>query len=629
MNRERLYFYLVRLQKASPAEWFHRLRGYFFISLLKAARVIPVYSVQAPEVNAKLLEAIQVPSLYGEIEPGVIREILEGKVFSLNQDQAEITEFENIWRNHFFSDVPTNQKDPDIRTVWEPARLQHLTLVLHRIRELSGASNVGSLKKFVRDTLLAWLQKNPFPLGPHFVSVMECGLRIPVFLQSLKILDTLSTVERKAILQAIYEHAWIIWKRLSLYSSLGNHTVAECVGLIIAGAIFQETDQGRKWLRTTIRLLEQECQHQILDDGGPAEQSLSYHRFILDMYRFIIVFLEQNKLHDCAALKPRIQAGEEFWEAFQINEAEAPCIGDSDDGFAIAPGLSPFRAESSQMSEFHGSIQKRQRTNDRIEEAPLYHTFPNSGYTVLKTCDQILLTFNHGPLGMTPFFNHGHADALAITLSKKGQQILIDPGTYRYNGVPEWRKYFKGTRAHNTVTIDGLDQAVQVNSFIWSHPYEARLLGCEKKPKGIVVEAVHNGYTRLKNPVRHKRTIFLRGKSDFIIKDSFSGQGINEFEINYHLHSEVKVNEANGWWHIDKGGQRVFITLLGDDFRLAKGQYDPLLGWHSPVYGIKKESCVLHCKKRGRAEEVYFITAICTNTPVDVAGLQEEILQFE
>ena len=63
--------------------------------------------------------------------------------------------------------------------------------------------------------------------------------------------------------------------------------------------------------------------------------------------------------------------------------------------------------------------------------------------------------------GMPPLYNHGHADALSITLSVGGKETLVDPGTYRYNGEPEFRKYFKGTRAHNTVTIDGLDQAVQ------------------------------------------------------------------------------------------------------------------------------------------------------------------------
>ena len=60
---------------------------------------------------------------------------------------------------------------------------------------------------------------------------------------------------------------------------------------------------------------------------------------------------------------------------------------------------------------------------------------------------------------MAPLYNHGHADALSVTLSLGETPFLIDPGTYRYNGVPDWRRYFKGTRAHNTICIDEQDQA--------------------------------------------------------------------------------------------------------------------------------------------------------------------------
>ena len=101
------------------------------------------------------------------------------------------------------------------------------------------------------------------------------------------------------------------------------------------------------------------------------------------------------------------------------------------------------------------------------------------------------------PLGMAPFYNHGHADALSITLSKNGKPFIVDPGTYRYNGVPRWRRYFKGTRAHNTVTIDDQDQAIQETSFIWSHPYEARLTAYQEENGDIFYHAVHDGYTAI------------------------------------------------------------------------------------------------------------------------------------
>ena len=57
------------------------------------------------------------------------------------------------------------------------------------------------------------------------------------------------------------------------------------------------------------------------------------------------------------------------------------------------------------------------------------------------------LTFDHGPLGMAPLYNHGHADALSVNVALDGEALLVDPGTFRYNDEPLFRKYFKGTRA--------------------------------------------------------------------------------------------------------------------------------------------------------------------------------------
>jgi hypothetical protein len=340
---------------------------------------------------------------------------------------------------------------PDIRLVWEPARLQHAVALLvytrhHRdivIREKAGQA--------ARTMILSWLSANPFPRGVHYQSAMECALRIPVFFMALKRIDDLTPDESSILLAAIYLHGWLISKQLSLHSSLGNHTIAEAVGLVFAGAVYRSTRRGKDWLVKGIKLLNNELPHQVLEDGGPLEQSLGYHRFVLDLYWLAMDFIQKNKLGDVYHWQPRLTAGEIFLRAFEDQSGLIPAIGDCDDGFAVAPGISPHRIS---------------RADSRQNPT----TFADSGYTVIRN-EKLVFTFDHGPLGMAPLYNHGHADALSITLSKNGHTMLIDPGTYRYNGVPRWRKYFKGTRAHNTVIIDDQDQAFQETGFIWSKPY--------------------------------------------------------------------------------------------------------------------------------------------------------------
>jgi uncharacterized heparinase superfamily protein len=398
---------------------------------------------------------------------------------------------------------------------------------------------------------------------------------------------------------------------LSLYSSLGNHTIAECVGLIFAGALFRNTRAGKHWLEKGFSILKEELGHQILADGGPAEQSLNYHRFVLDLYWLSVDFLEKNNLYDCSDIKPRLMRGEDFLSAFQYDNGNMLPIGDSDDSRAVAPGISPRRS-------------KTNRTKRGI------NVFKHSGYTVINTENGVTFTFDHSPLGLPPLYNHGHADALSITLTKENQQILVDPGTYRYNGVPEWRRYFRGTRAHNTVTIDGLDQAVQETGFIWSKPYKVDLIRSFELNEGLLVEATHNGYSRLKKPIWHKRSVFFFNKTSFLIKDTFRGEGMHDFELNYHLHPDAILRRNYDWWFIKNQGTMVAIRLLDKQvFHFFTGNEDPLLGWYSPCYGIRRKAGVLSCTKRGSAKEISFITAICTESPMEINFLQERLSQFE
>src|SRR5208283_2384122 len=165
-------------------------------------------------------------------------------------------------------------------------------------------------------------------------------------------MDDLTSEERREIIEAIYCHAWLVSKRLSLFTSMGNHTICECIGLIFAGSIFRVIPVGRNWLKRGHEILSDEAYHQILDDGGPAEQSLAYHRFVLDLYWLAVGFLKKNKLFECQNLIQRLLLGEQFLESFRDLNGQFPAIGDNDDGRAIAPGIEASIKKSVKVSEY-------------------------------------------------------------------------------------------------------------------------------------------------------------------------------------------------------------------------------------------------------------------------------------
>lgn len=604
-------FYIARFRNSSLPELIYRVLQAFEIWRIKVLFKQNIVSLKIPAIDDVGMKKLELPKLKGNIDKNRIKRILEGKTYNLNAYDHSFKLIEKEYQKVFLSKIRQTDLPADIRAIWEPSRLQHITTLLTFILFNPHSSESETIKKFAKNYVLEWIRQNTFLFGLNYLSVMECGLRIPVFFYCLKIVGDFSSQEFRTILEAIYLHAWWISKSLSLYSSAGNHTIAECVGLIFAGAIYRKTKEGRKWLERGFNLLCKEVDHQILDDGGPAEQSLSYHRFVIDLYWLSIDFVERNKLFDCYRIKEKLLSGEKFSDCFYYSRETYPSIGDSDDGHAIAPGIFPERLKSSSKNV-------------------KCIVFPHSGYTVIRLGHDSIFTFDHGPLGMPPLYNHGHADALSITLTIKGQPILVDPGTFQYNCTPEFRRYFKGTSAHNTVAVDGLDQAVQKTSFIWSKAYKARLVKIKETGDSLLLEAFHNGYARLKEPVFHKRSILFFQGANFLIKDTFWGYGNHNFEMNYHLHPEAISKRSNDWWVIDNQGAKIFIKLVGNnDFLLVKGQEKPLIGWYSPCYGIIKKSGVLTYKKYGSADEVSFVTAICTESSLEKRFIRERLAQLE
>ncbi|MCA1795282.1 MAG: heparinase II/III family protein [Desulfobacteraceae bacterium] len=502
--------------------------------------------------------------------------------------------FEAKHNQNFFTRIKFGDPAPDIRSVWESARLQNITKNLFA-RDTPAADDVITQ---LAEHVISWIKNNPFLYGVHYLSPMELGLRIPVFFFVLKRLGQDEKEKYEIILSAIYSHAWWVSKNMALYSSLGNHTVCECVGLIFAGSVFKKSKKGGNWLKKGCRLLEQELFHQILEDGGPAEQSLDYHRFVLDLYWLSVDFLESNQYYDCSGWKDRLRKGELFWQTFLIKKHETPSIGDSDNGYALGPKLMPNRQTESTVDPHE-------------DQDVIYRKFTDAGYSVINYRDGLFLTFDHGPLGMAPLYNHGHADALSITLYKDGVPFLIDPGTYRYNGVSGYRTYFKSTRAHNTVCVDGLDQARQLTGFIWDCPYESKLQTVIEDRDTICLKALHNGYGRLQSPVIHHREITVKDGLFCLINDWFSGEGGHEFELHFHLDPNVRVAIKGEWVVLQNQGKTILLNQPDIDFDIIRGRNNPLLGWFSPEYGVLEKTTTLHAVLNGQAEQMNFTTLIC------------------
>ncbi len=80
---------------------------------------------------------------------------------------------------------------------------------------------------------------------------------------------------------------------------------------------------------------------------------------------------------------------------------------------------------------------------------------------------------------------HAHADLFHIELSINGQNVLVDSGTYRYKMYLSKGDISRSTAAHNTISINDLDQTKQWTTFRWHKPARVTEWNLDENSKGL------------------------------------------------------------------------------------------------------------------------------------------------
>lgn len=486
------------------------------------------------------------------------------------------------WPQVFFHRISYGSDNPygDIRIAWEPSRLQHL-VALALYAQQAAPDHRRKAVEVIEAQLLSWIAANPPLVGIHYVSVMECAVRLIAVCHTVDLIREWLTNPQEiwvGVLNLVGQHAELIRKRTTGYSTTAHHTIAEAVGLLYAGLLFPKMDMAERWFAFGLYLLENEATRQIRQDGGGREESFCALRFVSDLYGLAIHLLQQfdrpvpNKLEDAFA------RSSSFLQAMMRPvDGALPQIGEGDDGYALSPHLhfvSVPKAQSPGLTSFH-----------------------LSGYSLIHGQNRQRLLFNHGELGMAPRYSQGHADALAVTLEIGNREVLIDPGTYTVTQDTAWRQYFRGTRAHNTVTVNGQDQAIQETGFLWSQPYATHLIYREEAPNGtITILARHYGYLE-RFGVSHWRGIVYQPQGAWLIWDWLTGTGTHHLELNWHLGVTPVPQPASHLFVV--GEERVQCSVEGGQVSLHCGEENPIRGWHASHYGSRTPTTTLRAEYRG------------------------------
>jgi len=192
---------------------------------------------------------------------------------------------------------------------------------------------------------------------------------------------------------------------------------------------------------------------------------------------------------------------------------------------------------------------------------------------------------------------HGHADALSLIVNVGGTEILTDPGTCVYNGSPEWRNFFRSTRAHNTVVVDDSDQSIPDGTFKWRRKTQSRVVQHLSKEAFDYVEAEHDGYRDAPHNIMHRRRLLHVRPDLWVVVDDLNGDlrgPSHMFDFYFHFPSSAKLSVQ------EESDSVLRANVYADSARLqllmctsAPIKAKPIEGWVSSLYGEKSPAPTL------------------------------------
>ena len=104
-----------------------------------------------------------------------------------------------------------------------------------------------------------------------------------------------------------------------------------------------------------------------------------------------------------------------------------------------------------------------------------------------------------------------------------------------------WRRYFRSTAAHNTIVVDDRNQSQFGGSFLWLQHANATLETFYASGDDQTLIAHHDGYRRLSDPVRHRRTWrYTAGISHISVTDALFCVAAHSIAIHRHFAPAVR-----------------------------------------------------------------------------------------
>jgi Heparinase II/III-like protein/Heparinase II/III N-terminus len=386
-----------------------------------------------------------------------------------------------------------------------------------------------------------------------------------------------------------------------------NHRTLELYALFLAAIALPAIDGGLRDF--ALGELDRNLAADFRSDGVHVEGSTHYHLIAVRSLLGARANARRFGVALAAGFDRRLQRALDFALHCQRPDGRIPALSDADDGSyreLLALAADQFDRPDYRYAATRGAAGTPPRARGI--------SFPAGGYHVQRSGwgeggagfeDERFLIFDCGPLGDG---GHGHYDVLSVELAAGGRPLVLDPGRYTYHeGEPNLRRWFKGTAAHNTVCVDGLDQTTYRRRKPKGAVARHRFLGRARAPG---LDVVRGAVDSPRYDARHERRILFVAGEYWVFEDRLSAARPHRYDQRWHLAPDAdrRVELAGGRdaaLALAPGLALVFAA--GVDLALERG-------WYAPSYGIKHPAPVVSAVLEGTSD-ARFVTVAAPRAP--------------
>ncbi|MFH0899524.1 MAG: alginate lyase family protein [Pseudomonadota bacterium] len=488
---------------------------------------------------------------------------------------------------------PSSTCGYDARLAWEAGRLGRLVAIAAGARVARTAAEGEMLLHNLEREVTSWLEANP-PGSSAWSSPLEVAIRawnlwVAVsFVRPWKLRQPVI----RAVARSLAEHGR--WLALNLEEhglAVGSHLLGELLGLCVCGTALGTAGGATVgWREIGFEGLEKAAARQVLADGGGAEGSSGYARFVAELLVAALVTARAGRAKPLPTVLKAASAVLKWLVATMDPAGKDPAIGDDDGSVVLPPAirssanalpLAPFATVfgqserlvgvpwSEECAWLAGAAGYSAYQSMRPRPWPSAWASPLFGLYLARSGglggDMVIV--RAGPHGQDGVGGHAHNDALAVTVWLAGRPIVVDPGTGIYLGRPALRDRFRGVAAHATVCVDGLEPSPILSTRPFALPdrarARARFVEIDDATGVWRCSVCHDGYRRigiacerevvLDRP-RARLEIVDRFRSCFRVKKSSVRRIVTSFPLAEGLDAEIiggrvraRLGEATLW----------------------------------------------------------------------------------